>query len=120
MRLSVCGHLGTVESNRSGTRWHIIHTHEAHPDWSHRRVGAAVGVDHKAVKLWLTVHKNTGDVQDRLRSGRKPVIAKAALSKLRSAAIKKHSAVKFSASRLSKALQTEMVQLQACERFPGL
>lgn len=96
-----------MESSRSGTRWHIVHTHKAHLDWSFRRIGAAVGVDHKAVKHWISVHKHTGDVRDQPRSGRKPLIAKPALSKLKSIAIKKHSTVKFSASRLSESLQVQ-------------
>ena len=100
-------HTGTVESNRSGTRWHIVHTHKTHPDWSLRRVAAEVGVHHKAVKHWLQVHKRTGGVNDQPRSGRKPLVSKAALSKLRSAAVKKHSAVKFSASRLSRVLHSQ-------------
>ena len=105
--LNVLGKAGTVESTRSGIRWHIIHTHKAHPDWSFRQVGTAVGVAHKTVSYWLGVHKRTGNVKDQPRSGRRPILTKSAVSKIRNIAINKHATSKFSASKLSQALQAQ-------------
>lgn len=82
-----------------------MHTHKAHPEWSLRQVGAEVGCDHKTVKLWLDVHKRTGDVKDKPRSGRKALVSQPAIAQLSSIATKEHSTAKFSASRLSKELQ---------------
>ena len=96
-----------MESNRASTRWHIIHTYKAHPHWSLRQIGTAVCAHHKTVKHWLDVYKCTGDVKDQFRSGRKRLVTKSDLSKLKRIAIKKHSPVKFSCSRLSKVLQAE-------------
>lgn len=105
--LGVLGKAGTLESSKAGKRWHIVHTHKAHPNWSFTKIGKVVGAYHSTVSHWIAVHERTGDVKDQPRSGRKPVIDKSALSKLRSAATKKHSLVKFSASRLSRALQAQ-------------
>lgn len=98
---------GSVEANRSEKRWQIVWTHKAHPDWSLRKVGKAVGADHKTVKLWVGVHERSRDVKDQARPGRKALISQAALCKVRSVAVQKQSRSKFSAARLSKVLQAE-------------
>ena len=105
--LYVLGKTGIMEASREGTRWHIIHTHQAHPEWSNRQVAAAVGVHHQAVKHWVAVFESTGAVKDKPRAGRKPLLSQSDVKKLRQIALKKHTPAKFSASRLSNALQAE-------------
>ena len=105
---------GTVEATRSETRLHIVHKHRAHPEWSLRKVGREVGVHHREVKHWITVHRKTGQVKDLPRSGRKALVSKSAVLKLRNTVIKKQSTARFSAQRLSRDLQEKQgVQVSA-------
>ena len=98
---------GALESQQAERRWHIIHTHKAHPDWSYRRVATTVGADHKTVKHWIAVHKRTGTVNDQPRSGRKSLLSQSDVLKIKSIALKQHTPAKFSAFRLSSAVQAE-------------
>lgn len=99
---------GSLEASRSETRWHIIHTHKAHPDWSLRQIGRATGANHKTVKQWIDVYNASGGVTDQKRSGRNCLVASSALDTVKSTATKSDAQEVFSSARICQLLQAEL------------
>lgn len=106
-----------MESTQAGPRWHIVHTHKEHPDWSYRQVGRAVGRHHRDVKHWIDEYERTGDVKDKPRTGRKPLLSQADVAKCMEITLRQHTPAKCSASRLSRALQAEGGSIASARTF---
>ena len=97
-----------MEANRSGIRWHIVHTHQQDPTLSDRQIGATVGADHKTVRHWIEVHQRTGDAKDKPRSGRERLVPEGAIHKFTGIAAQAHSNELFSAQKVSQVLSSEL------------
>ena len=99
---------GAMEASRAEIRWRIIHMKQDHKDWSFRKIGLKTGVNHSTVKAWIDHQEEFKNVKDKSRSGRKPLVHKPALNRIKSKAIQKDAQHAFSASGLAELLQQEV------------
>lgn len=98
---------GTLETNRSEMRYHIISTYKANKQLSYRQIGAIVGANHQTVKHWIGVYKQTGKVQDAHRSGRRAKLTTAGLAKLSKLVSQQDANTAYSTTRLAELLKSE-------------